>query len=160
LLSQCNHLVIHTPDEAQLLHGICEALTVAGAYAMAAIGMRAHDGLVWTRHGPADIPTAAESPDLGQRELFESCINSGCTVVWRQSIAQTGFESSAALALRSERETIGVLVLDSVEPDAFPPSDVRLLEELAGELSFGIETRRREAERTRAAAIQRRSESE
>jgi PAS domain S-box-containing protein len=79
---------------------------------------------------------------------------------WKENAARYGFKSIIALPLRCEGAIIGALSIYAVEADAFLPEERRLIEELAGDLAFGIEARRREMERARAEAALHRSELE
>ncbi len=54
-----------------------------------------------------------------------------------------GYRSSTALPLKDENgSTFGALTIYSTEPDWFTTDEVRLMEELAGDLAFGITTLR------------------
>jgi len=57
-----------------------------------------------------------------------------------------------ALPLIVEGKTIGTLDIYAKDPEAFDPEEVRLLEELAGGVSFGIWSLRTDQERQRAEA--------
>jgi PAS domain S-box-containing protein len=181
VLSLCNHSVIHAEDETQLLRQICEAMTQAGGYAMAWVGFAQHDRRKSVRDVAAAGPFAAEYLDCHGitwedephgRGPAGKCIRSGHTAVfndvqadagfdpWRHRLAQYGYKAAIALALRSEGAVIGALLMYSTEPDAFHAEETHLLEELADELSFGIEARRRQAERAHAATAACRSESQ
>ena len=70
---------------------------------------------------------------------------------WRESLLQRGFRSGIALPLKDENDNaFGSLTIHSAQPDAFTPEEIRLLEELAADLAFGIVTLRSEAARKRA----------
>jgi putative nucleotidyltransferase with HDIG domain len=70
---------------------------------------------------------------------------------WRAAAIQRGYRSGIALPLKDDREQVfGVLLIYSAEPNAITPSEIRLLEELANDLAFGIVTLRTREERRRA----------
>ena len=69
---------------------------------------------------------------------------------WREEALKRGYQSSIALPLRIGAQTFGALSLYAAEPDAFDDDEVKLLSELADDLSFGIDTLRTRAERQRA----------
>ena len=71
-----------------------------------------------------------------------------------------GFRSIIGLPLWCEGEIIGALTIYASEPDAFHSEEMHLLEELAGDLSYGIEARRREVKRVEATVALRQSEME
>ena len=78
---------------------------------------------------------------------------------WRESALQRGFRSAIALPLKDEHDNaFGSLTIYSAQPNAFTSEEVRLLEELAGDLAFGIVTLRSRAARKQAEEALRRSE--
>jgi PAS domain S-box-containing protein len=72
---------------------------------------------------------------------------------------QRGYLSCIALPLKDEKGTVfGALTIYSAELNAFNPDEIRLLEELAGDLAFGITVLRARNERTRVDEALRESE--
>ena len=70
---------------------------------------------------------------------------------WRDNALQFGFRSSAALPLRDEGGAIlGALTIYSDEANFITPEEMRLLDQLAGDLTFGIEALRNRALRNLA----------
>ena len=62
---------------------------------------------------------------------------------WRESAAKYGYRSATALPLKDESgDTFGALSIYAAEPGAFTLEEVRLLEELAADLAFGITVQR------------------
>jgi diguanylate cyclase (GGDEF)-like protein len=57
---------------------------------------------------------------------------------WHQLALQHGYASSIALPVRENDEIIGVLHIYAAEPDAFDDNEVKLLNETAADLSYGI----------------------
>jgi two-component system sensor kinase len=58
---------------------------------------------------------------------------------WRDNALQRGYRSVVALPLKdNSASAFGILAIYSTEPNSFTPDEVRLLEELAGDLSFGV----------------------
>ena len=180
MLSACNQALVRAGTEEQLLREICETVTETGGYPLAWIAFAGSgpqkparavaasgrakaylDGMTVTRsgeeHGPGPTGT---------------CIRSGAIAVcadtrgfadfepWKKSADRSGLRSVIALPLRCCGAVIGALTIYAAEPDAFLPEERRLIEELAGDLAFGIEVRRRESERARAEAALRQSELE
>ncbi len=71
---------------------------------------------------------------------------------WREKGLLRGYRSNIALPLKDETGAVfGAFTIYSAEPNAFPPDEVRLLAELAGDLAFGITVLRGRAEHKRAA---------
>ena len=57
---------------------------------------------------------------------------------WREEALKRGYASSIVLPLMSEGRAFGAISIYSREPDPFTEADVELLEELAGDLAYGI----------------------
>ena len=163
VLSTSNQAVVRAGDEQQLYADICGAITGPGSYAMAWVGFAEHNdqksvrtvasfgsgtdyleshGITWDDSPTGQGPTgkcirtgrAAVSNDLQSDTGF---------AIWRERAAEHGYRSVAGLPLRCDGEVIGALTIYASEPDAFHPEELRLLEELAGDLAYGIESRRR-----------------
>jgi formate hydrogenlyase transcriptional activator len=56
-----------------------------------------------------------------------------------QLIGQFGIRSFCALALRTARRTLGILVVGSRRTDAFTPAQVELLHQISGQIAIAIE---------------------
>jgi PAS domain S-box-containing protein len=69
---------------------------------------------------------------------------------WRSEALKRGFASSIVLPLLAEGKAFGELSIYSKQPNAFSDDEVKLLTELAGDLSQGITALRLRAERARA----------
>ncbi|HVC31304.1 MAG TPA: GGDEF domain-containing protein, partial [Steroidobacteraceae bacterium] len=65
---------------------------------------------------------------------------------WREEARREGYASSVALPLLLEERCIGALCIYCDRPDAFDPSELALLEELAADLAFGLKALRAHAE--------------
>jgi PAS domain S-box-containing protein len=180
VLSASNQAVVRSGGEADLYRDICAAITETGGYPLAWIGFARNNdrksveivaaagtGIEYTHslevtwddgprgRGPAGtairtggiavMSTLAENPDFGP---------------WCEKAAHHGYRAVVGLPLRCQNAVIGALTIYTPEADAFPPEELRLLEELAGDLSYGIEVRRRRAEQVRIQAALRESEQE
>ena len=160
LLSQSNRALTRIEDELQLLGEICRLAVEVGGYRMAWVGYArddegrsvepmAHAGheagylssvrLSWAQ-GPAGTPGSAcdairrnevcESPDLKA--------SPGDFPLAREALAR-GYGSVLALPLRHGGKTLGVLALYSAEAQSARIEEIGLLQELADNLSFGID---------------------
>jgi PAS domain S-box-containing protein len=79
---------------------------------------------------------------------------------WREIALQRDFRSGIALPLKDENaKAFGSLTIYSAQPNAFTSEEIRLLEELAGDLAFGIVTLRSRAARARAEQALQQSEA-
>ena len=160
LLSQSNRALTRLDDELQLLGEICRLAVDVGGYRMAWVGYArddegrsvepmAHAGheagylscvqLSWSE-GPDGTPGSAcdairrnevcESPDLQAKP--------GDFPLAREALAR-GYGSVLALPLRHGGQTLGVLALYSAEAQSARIEEIGLLQELADNLSFGID---------------------
>jgi len=69
---------------------------------------------------------------------------------WREEARRRGYGSSIALPVRVSGKVIGALNIYAQEPDAFDPEELRLLEELANDVSYGLAALRDRTEREKA----------
>ncbi len=177
-LSRGNTTLVHARDENQLLHDVCRVLVETGGYRLAWVGYPqsdesktvrpvAHAGfeagylkavqITWAEdeHGLGPTGTAVRegevvvARDIGSDPHFAP---------WREEALERGYVSVIALPLVTGGESLGVLTIDAVEPNAFDEQEVALLTELAGDLAYGIRALRNREERDRAEAASKESE--
>ncbi len=162
-LSLCNTTMVHAQKEQTLMDEICSILIEHGGYRFAWVGVALQD-----RH--KTIRPVAHAGDGGNilREMIISwddnvagdnpagyAVRNMQTIVahgsdgdeekfkpWRKLAMSQGYASAIALPLSSQGIVIGVICIHSDDAAGFEPSEIRLLEELAGDLSFGISTLR------------------
>ncbi|GFO56326.1 hypothetical protein GMSM_33330 [Geomonas sp. Red276] len=173
-ISRCNEVLVRAEDEQTLLDEICRIVCEEGGYRMAWVGYAQDDpakSVTPVARGGLDDGYLAEAritwadTDLG-RGATGACIRNGTSacfqdfatdplaVPWRERALQRGYRSTVSLPLKDEKgATFGALTIYASHPDAFPPDEIRLLEELAADLAFGIRglrsrRARKEAERT------------
>lgn len=170
-ISNCNQVLVRAEDKSTLLNDICRIICDEADYSLAWVGYAEHDAartvrpvawagaddgylenanITWadTERGRGPIGTAIRS---GESVCFQDFAIDPKAAPWRESALQRGYRSSLALPLRDEHETtFGALNIYSTEPNTFTPDEVRLLEELAGDLAFGIMVLRGRLERQRA----------
>ncbi|MCM0081633.1 GAF domain-containing protein [Geomonas sp. Red32] len=173
-ISRCNEVLVRAEDEQTLLEEICRIVCEEGGYRMAWVGYARHDRdktITPVARGGLDDGYLAEAritwADTGLgRGPSGTCIRNGTSACfqdfatdavaapWRERALERGYRSSASLPLKDETgATFGALTIYSSHPNAFPPDEIRLLEELAADLAFGIRglrnhRARQEAERT------------
>lgn len=161
LLSRSNMALVHAADEPELLNAICSLAIDPGGYRMAWVGYaeRGRDklvrpvaqagiehgylagaGITWAdnEHGQGPAGTAIRT---GSTQINQNFLTNPRMAPWRESALQHGYQSSIALPMQLGAER-GLLSIYAVEPDAFHGEEVRLLEELAANLAFGIVTLR------------------
>ena len=180
-LSNSNQTLMRATDEPELLRKICRIVCEEAGYRTAWVGYAEHDEaqsvrpVAWTGTEEGDVANLGitwADTERG-RGIIGTAIRSGKTCCikdyatdpevarWRESALQHGFRSGIALPLKDEHANIfGSLNIYSAQPNAFASEEIRLLEELAGDLAFGIVTLRSRAARERAEQKVRQQEME
>lgn len=166
LLSDCNVALVRADDESKLLSEICQLIVKKGGYLLAWVGFAEHDeaktvrpiaqagfdegyldgvNITWadTERGHGPTGTAIRS---GVTEINQDYLTKPDMLPWREAALKHGYQSSIALPLVGNKGVLGALNIYSPNPEAFSPEEVQLLEELAGDLAYGIETLRTRAE--------------
>ncbi|MDD5028186.1 MAG: PAS domain S-box protein [Rhodoferax sp.] len=170
-ISNCNQILLRSENEQSLLAGICRIVCDEAGYCMAWVGYPendeaktirpiawsgveegylAQDGMTWadTERGRGPCGVALRS---GQSAAIQDFDTDPTAAPWRDAALRLGYRSNLALPLKDESaKTFGTLAIYSTTPNAFTPDEMRLLEELAGDLSFGIVALRTRAERKQA----------
>ena len=171
LLSDCNFAMVHAQSEEPLLSEICRLVVEMGGYLIAWVGVPEQDAdktvrpvaqcgnhggyienLKVTWDGERDSgqgPTGA-AIRTGITQVNQNYLTNPRMAPWRELAAKQGFKSSISLPLISEGEVLGALTMNAGEPDIFSEEEVKLLEELAGNIAYGIQTLRTKAQRDTA----------
>jgi PAS domain S-box-containing protein len=173
-ISNCNQILMRAEDEQALLGDICQVVCDDAGYRMAWVGYPENDeaktirpvawagvedgylaqaGITWadTARGRGPSGTAIRN---GKSACIQDFSTDPLAAPWRESALQRGYRSSISLPLKNENaNTFGNLTIYSTEPDAFTPAEIRLLEELAGDLAFGIIALRTRAEGKRMESL-------
>ncbi len=170
-ISSCNQTLMRAEDEQTLLDDICHIVCDEAGYRMVWVGYAENDaaktirpvvwagtddgfiaqtGLTW-----ADTEPGGEFCATAIRNGKSACIQDFAalppTTPGRDNALQRGYLSGIALPLKDDSGNVfGVLNIYSAKTNAFTPNEVRLLNELAGDLAFGIRVLRSRIERNRA----------
>ena len=166
-ISNCNQALLRADNEQVLLNDICQIICEEAGYCMAWVGYAEQDDAktvrprAWAGDEAGYLSlshfTWADTP-AGHRP-FGIAIRSGetsyvqdfaeetwCTS-WTKHALERGYRSGIAVPLKDDQSvTFGVLCLYSEQVQAFTPHEIRLLEEMAGNLAFGITSLRRRVE--------------
>ncbi len=162
LLSKCDSLLVHAEIEQELLSAVCRLAVETGGYRMAWVGAVQHDeahsimplaqcgfedGYLESARvswGPA--PRGAGPTGTAIRSnrtvVIQDFLTNPSTAPWHEAARQRGYHASISLPLVSRRGVIGVFCIYAAEPFAFGPEEVKLLEQLASDLAYGIQTLR------------------
>jgi PAS domain S-box-containing protein len=170
-ISNCNQTLLRATDEQSLLNEICRIACEEAGYRMAFVAFAEHDeaktvrpvawtgaeegylataGITWadTERGRGPTGTAIRS---GKTCCIQDFAADPRMAPWREGLLQQGYRSGIAVPLKDEQgHAFGSLTIHSAQPDAFTPEEIRLLEELAGDMAFGIVNLRSQAARKRA----------
>ncbi len=170
-ISDCNQALMRAEDEQALLDRICRIICDEAAYRMAWVGYAQQDEartvrpVAWSGVDDgylaraivswADNERGAGPTGTAIRTGRSTCIQDFATdaeaAPWREEALQRGYRSSIAVALKDEGgRPFGALSIYSADRGAFTPEEIRLIEELAADLSFGIAVLRSRIELRRA----------
>ncbi len=170
LLSDCNMALVHADEEYRLLAEVCRLCVERGGYLLAWVGYAEHDAAKRVRPvahfgdtaGYLDHLDIGWADDARGRGPTGTAIRERRTQVsqdigsqpqmapWRAAALARGYRSSIALPLVGEGGVLGALMLYAPAPDAFDAEELRLLEEMASDLAFGVVTLRTRAEHAAA----------
>lgn len=169
LLSQCNETLVRTRSEPELLQVICRHMVEIGGYRQAWVGYAQRDegstvlvaacvgeGADYLEHLAMSWADSADGDHLAGTAIREGKTVAACGIpsfaghaAWREAALQHGFASAIALPLICNDERMGALTIHAAEPDAFNPAEVKVLQELADDLAYGIASLRETEERKR-----------
>ncbi|MFN4326982.1 MAG: bacteriohemerythrin [Azonexus sp.] len=176
LLSECNLALVRNDDEIRLLNDVCRLIVGTGGYRMAWVGYAEDDPertvrpmaqagdddgylrrvrVSWDAQsaygqGPTGKAIRARRAEINQNMLTDSRLEP-----WRAAAIERGYQASIALPLQHGETMLGALCVYAAEPHAFGADEVELLEELAGNLAFGIISLRNRTQREQAEAANR-----
>lgn len=164
-ISEINQLIVREHDRDRLLARACNVLVEHGEFLMAWVGFAEEATgrvlhVATAGHGTDYVPEVeirCDDTPLGRgptgtalRERRAVVANDWMTdptvAPWREAGLARGFRASAAFPLVKERGPLGALSVYERSAGAFDEENVRLLEELAGDLAFALNVIAREAE--------------
>lgn len=158
-ISRCNETLVHAKNEQQLLNDICRIIVEEGGHQAAWTAFLRFDG------GKHLVPTASYGPqknivDAVLADMDELNLSSTKKPLHfskddadsqlpncRKICERNNISSIHVLPLKDDGETFGALFIAcdaSKEPDS---NELRLLDELASDLSYGLQALRMERER-------------
>jgi len=157
-LSNANQAMIHAENEADLLNEVCRIVVEDCGHAMVWIGFAEED------EGKIVRPVAQAGFEEGYLETLQvtwadtergrgptgTAIRSGIVNVcknmatdprmhpWREQAIKRGYASSIALPMKAENQVYGALTIYARNQGSFSEDEVKLLVELADDLTYGI----------------------
>ena len=165
VLGGINSAIVRIRDRRQLLEEACRIAVEHGHFTFAWVGMvdpqsraivpvaragRDQGFLQVARYSAdADVPegrTIAGRVVRGKRPVVSNDIANDPQLKHGPEALERGFRASVGLPLIVGGQCAGVLALYSSVPGFFDEAEMRLLEELAGDISFGLDHIEKEAE--------------
>jgi len=169
-LGEVNRVLVHATDELGLLSAVCDIIVEHAEYRMAWVGYLDHGedktvqvmaksgvdegylenaDIVWadTERGCGPTGLAART---GLTQVTQRLLTDPCMSLWREAASQRGYASSIHIPLIDEHTVFGVLTIYASIESAFDAEEIRLLEQLAGDLAFGVRSLRVGLERDTA----------
>lgn len=171
MLSRSSIAINRLDEEAALLAEVCRVAVDVGDYRMAWVGYAhgdearsiepmAHAGyedgylsairLSWRDDDATGQGPAGQAIRSGQPEHSGDISRGGNHFHWHEAALARGFRSAVCLPLRDGPRSFGVLCLYSGEAQSFTAGEIKLLQELADNLAFGIVSLRARLERRRS----------
>lgn len=169
-LSAGNTTLVHATNENSLLDEMCHVINEIGGYRMAWVGYAEEDAgktirpmaqsgfepgyldtlhLTWADRECALGP-CSKAISSGETAIIRNILNDPDLELWREMAIELGYASSIALPLKDGDRVFGALNIYCASAEAFLGDEVKLLEELAGDLAFGILTLRNDLKRQEA----------
>ncbi len=173
-ISNCNQTLMRAEDEQALLQEICRIICDEAGYRMAWVGFAEQDEaksvrpvawagvedgyiaqarLTWadTEQGRSPGGTVIRT---GQQVYIQDFTRSPEFAPWLSNALARGYRSGICMPLKDEQGAVfGILMIYSTETNAMTPDELRLLEELAGDLAFGVSVLRSRKEKVRAEKV-------
>jgi diguanylate cyclase (GGDEF)-like protein/hemerythrin-like metal-binding protein len=160
LLSASNQALLRSTDEHEQLNKVCRIAVEIGGYSAAWVGLAVHDEeksvtpLAWFGiedsfldgtpmswgEGTRGATAMGSAIRTGMVQIRQDILHDPALAPWHDHARERNFQSAIALPLQVEDEVIGALAIYAPEPDAFKKAEVALLEDLASDLAFGIQT--------------------
>ena len=177
-ISACNSALIHSINETELLKKICEIIVETGGYNFSWIG------LIETKPELSVAPAAyyginenklksmmpylvfsknKRSPIINTIETRKYHVVNYATgneedFVRNRFVAENNFQSMIALPLIENKNAFGVICIYSNNLETFNDDEIKLLDELANDLSYGIRALRTKSEREKTRKLLSKSE--
>jgi len=166
VLSDINQMIVRSHDKQEIFDKACQIAVDKGQFVLAWIGLLAEDEETLKPVAFAGLEDfeslfgKATSGDTNWSKSFTfNTLKSGETKVfndiqkypelnkWKEYLDKTGLTSMAIVPLKIKGKSIGAYFLHSNEIDFFNKDEIKLLEELADDISFAIESIERETKR-------------
>ncbi|MHB8959691.1 MAG: ATP-binding protein [Candidatus Limnocylindrales bacterium] len=164
-IKRCNEVLVRATEEQALLDEICRIICDDAGYQMAWVGYVEHDeaklvrpvasagtfpgelessGITWAET-PRGMGPTGMAARTGRISFIQNLESDPLAEPWREDARRYGRRAAVALPLTDEEGvTFGALSICTMD-ETFSAEEIRLLEELAGDLAYGIGTIRARA---------------
>lgn len=172
VLSGINTLIVRERNPQKLLEAACQIAVDKGRFRMAWVGLLEEaTGRIWATASAGAVdnyldninidladPVRSAGPSgqaflTGKHHFSNDVENDPAMLPWRADALRLGYHSSGAFPLKVAGKVIGMFSLYASEKGFFDSQELQLLDELAGDISFGLEVNRRELERQRVEGL-------
>ena len=177
-LSNINQAMMRIQDEVEFLQAVCKIVVNDCGHAMVWIGYAEEDEaktvrpvayagfekgyldtlkITWadTERGRGPTGTAIRT---GKPSKCSNMLTDPAFRPWREEALKRGYASSIVLPLITNHKAFGAITIYSKDPDPLSDDEVKLLAELADDLSFGVIASRLRVAHAKAEEALRRSE--
>lgn len=159
VISEINEMVVRTRDETKILQEACRIAVECGNFKLAWIGEVDYENslvkpVIWAGEetgylselglisildepqGQGPVGTSVRT----QKYCFVNNISqSPNMVIWRESALKRGFHSTVALPIMVHGKVEKVFSMASEDPDFFNESEIKLLEEVTGDIAYALD---------------------
>ena len=159
LLSDCNVTLAHARDEYELLNDLCRLVVQPGGYLTGGVWFARHDAeksaIPVAQYGFGACPTLSwdgtqaigcgpigTAIRTGMLQVCADCQDDPHVLPWKDTLLAAGCRSIIALPLKVEDQIIGAFALYSANPATSDHEEIKVLEELASNLSYGLQSLR------------------
>jgi PAS domain S-box-containing protein/putative nucleotidyltransferase with HDIG domain len=156
VVRECDQILVRATEETKLLLDICQIIVNIGGYKFAWVGFVSQDKDKTIRpvaysgyeHGYLDLVKidasskernpVSQAVTSGKPAIIKNLATSSARTPWQEEAVKRGYAAVIALPLREDSRIFGSLNIYSGEPDVFDAEEVKLLNELADDLAYGI----------------------
>jgi len=158
MISDCSQALVRIQDEPWLLKTICTLIVEEGGYRMAWVGAAVEDEkcsvtplasagfekgylksvhISWADNDFGGGPSGQVLRE-GETIVCQNILHDPVFLPWRKEAIRRGYAASASFPLKSDKHIMGVLNIYASEQEAFNAGEIGLLEDLAGDMAFGL----------------------
>lgn len=161
-ISACNSILIHSTDEKALLNEICRVIIETGGYSFAWIGLiddqlskyvtpaakYGHEENYLEinenslKHKTGELSPLYKAVQFQKIQVVNDIFSNKSFTYWKDEALKRGYHSVIALPLIFNETSLGALCIYSDIKNSFDLPEIDLLQELADDLSYGINSLR------------------